>query len=213
MELARELGVSRVARELGIGYGSLKDRLGGDGERGLQAAERFVEIDGGSRFADDSGQRAGGSGAVGCEWHDGGDPAGRGAGARCGGAGGRRSAPEAGMIQITPQMRVLVAVEPADFRAASTAWPRAAGRCCGADPFTGTVFVFRNRRAHGDQDPGLRRAGVLALPQAVVERAFSPGGRRRAPRRDAALQAHELQVLLRGGRPARRRRPRPCGGR
>jgi hypothetical protein len=50
MELARELGVSRVARELRIGYGSLKDRLGGDGERGPQAAERFVEIDGGSLF-------------------------------------------------------------------------------------------------------------------------------------------------------------------
>jgi hypothetical protein len=50
MELARELGVSRVARELRIGYGSLKERLGGDGERGPQAAQRFVEIDGGSLF-------------------------------------------------------------------------------------------------------------------------------------------------------------------
>jgi hypothetical protein len=50
MELARELGVSRVARELRIGYGSLKDRLGGDGARGPQAAEAFVEIDGGSLF-------------------------------------------------------------------------------------------------------------------------------------------------------------------
>jgi hypothetical protein len=42
-ELARELGVSRVAQELGVGYGSLKDRLGANGGRGPGA---FVEVDG-----------------------------------------------------------------------------------------------------------------------------------------------------------------------
>jgi len=42
-ELARELGVSRVAQELGVGYGSLKDRLGANGARGSGA---FVEVDG-----------------------------------------------------------------------------------------------------------------------------------------------------------------------
>ena len=45
-ELARELGAYRVARELGVGYGSLKERLGGGGERSGRAGRGFVEIAG-----------------------------------------------------------------------------------------------------------------------------------------------------------------------
>jgi hypothetical protein len=45
-ELARELGAYRVARELGVGYGSLKERLGGGGERSGRAGGGFVEIAG-----------------------------------------------------------------------------------------------------------------------------------------------------------------------
>ena len=50
-ELARELGAYRVARELGVGYGSLKERLGAGSESSAQEAAAFVEIDGGSLFA------------------------------------------------------------------------------------------------------------------------------------------------------------------
>jgi len=45
-ELARELGVYRVARELGVGYGSLKDRVDAQGENGAREAGAFVELDG-----------------------------------------------------------------------------------------------------------------------------------------------------------------------
>jgi len=45
-ELAQELGVYRVVRELRVGYGSLKDRLDVAGERGGRATSGFVEIDG-----------------------------------------------------------------------------------------------------------------------------------------------------------------------
>jgi len=44
-ELGRELGGYRVARDLGIGYQSLRDRLGDDGVAEPQQAHRFVEID------------------------------------------------------------------------------------------------------------------------------------------------------------------------
>jgi hypothetical protein len=44
-ELGRELGAYRVARELGVGYGSLKERLGGGSERSGRA-RGFVEIAG-----------------------------------------------------------------------------------------------------------------------------------------------------------------------
>lgn len=47
-ELARELGVSRVARDLGVGYESLKDRAGARGEDGARDADVFVELAGAS---------------------------------------------------------------------------------------------------------------------------------------------------------------------
>jgi len=45
-ELARELGVYRVARELGVGYGSLKERGDTQGDNGAREAGAFVELDG-----------------------------------------------------------------------------------------------------------------------------------------------------------------------
>jgi len=51
------------------------------------------------------------------------------------------------MIQITPQMRVLVAVEPADFRKGIDGLARLCQEMLGQDPMGGWVFVFRNRKA------------------------------------------------------------------
>ena len=50
------------------------------------------------------------------------------------------------MLQITPQMKILVAVEPADFRRGIDGLARLCKDALGQDPFAGTVFVFRNRR-------------------------------------------------------------------
>jgi transposase len=51
------------------------------------------------------------------------------------------------MIQITPQMRVVVAVEPADFRKGIDGLARLCQEALERDPFNGWVFVFRNRKA------------------------------------------------------------------
>ena len=51
------------------------------------------------------------------------------------------------MIQITPQMRVLVAVAPADFRCGIDGLAGVCRQSLASDPFSGTVFVFRNRRS------------------------------------------------------------------
>jgi hypothetical protein len=51
------------------------------------------------------------------------------------------------MLQITPQMKILVAVEPADFRRGIDALARLCQETLQHDPFVGTVFVFRNRKA------------------------------------------------------------------
>ena len=48
------------------------------------------------------------------------------------------------MIQITPQMRILMCVDPVDFRKGIDGL---AGTCklLKLDPFSGCLFVFRNR--------------------------------------------------------------------
>jgi hypothetical protein len=51
------------------------------------------------------------------------------------------------MIQVTPQMRILVAVAPADFRRGIDGLARVCREVLQRDPFSGWVFVFRNRRA------------------------------------------------------------------
>jgi transposase len=49
------------------------------------------------------------------------------------------------MIQLTPQMRILVAVQAADFRKGIDGLCRMCRDVLQADPFSGFVFVFRNR--------------------------------------------------------------------
>jgi len=49
------------------------------------------------------------------------------------------------MIQITPQMRVLLAVEPADFRRGIDGLAELCRSALSCDPMDGTLFVFRSR--------------------------------------------------------------------
>src|SRR5437763_8596727 len=51
------------------------------------------------------------------------------------------------MLQITPQMKILIAVEPADFRRGIDGLARLCQERLQQDPFVGAVFVFRNRQA------------------------------------------------------------------
>ncbi|MFQ5601358.1 MAG: IS66 family insertion sequence element accessory protein TnpB [Candidatus Krumholzibacteriia bacterium] len=104
------------------------------------------------------------------------------------------------MIQITPQMRVLVSLEPADFRRGIDGLARQCREELRSDPFSGTVFVFRNRR----------RTAVKALVYDgqgfwLCHKRLSEGKFRHWPSRAgeamSSLEAHELSVLLRGGDP------------
>ena len=49
------------------------------------------------------------------------------------------------MIQVTPQMRILVAVAPADFRKGIDGLACVCRETLRQDPFSGYVFVFGNR--------------------------------------------------------------------
>ena len=50
------------------------------------------------------------------------------------------------MLQVTPHTRILVAIEPADFRKGIDGLARQCKELLREDPFSGTMFVFRNRR-------------------------------------------------------------------
>jgi transposase len=104
------------------------------------------------------------------------------------------------MIQIAPQMRILVAVEAADFRRGIDGLAQLCRANLGADPFTGTLFVFRNKR---------RTAVKLLVYDGqgfwLCHKRLSRGRFRFWPSSAEAgttLRAHELQVLLCGGDPS-----------
>jgi transposase len=99
------------------------------------------------------------------------------------------------MIQITPQMRVLVGVEPVDFRAGIDGLAARCRTVLEADPFSGTVFIFRNRR----------RTAIKCLVYDgqgfwCCHKRFSAAKLTYWPA-TPELEVHELAVLLRGGDP------------
>ncbi|MBI5245839.1 MAG: IS66 family insertion sequence element accessory protein TnpB [Elusimicrobia bacterium] len=51
------------------------------------------------------------------------------------------------MIQLTPHLRILVAVEPTDFRRGIDGLCRVCRQELGTDPMSGAMFVFRSRSA------------------------------------------------------------------
>jgi len=101
------------------------------------------------------------------------------------------------MIQLTPQMRILVAVEPCDFRKGIDGIAQLCRNAFEENPFSGTVFVFRNRR----------RTSIKALVYDgqgfwLSQKRLSNGKFKHWPGGDAGLselEAHELLILLRGG--------------
>ena len=75
------------------------------------------------------------------------------------------------MIQVTPQMRILLAVAPVDFRKGIDGLAAVCRQVLQEDPFTGQVFIFRNKKATAIK-VHVRRTGVLAVPETVVQGAF-----------------------------------------
>lgn len=104
------------------------------------------------------------------------------------------------MIQITPQMRVLLAVQPVDFRRGIDGLGRLCRQVLKDDPFTGKVFVFRNRRAKAIKLLVYDGQGFWLCQKRLSRGRFGwwPSSTEQA---GVPLQAHELQVLLCGGDP------------
>ena len=103
------------------------------------------------------------------------------------------------MIQITPQMRILVGVEAVDFRKGIDGLARTCREVLAADPFSGWLFVFRNRRQTALRVLVYDGQGVWLAHKRLSRGRFRwwPTGATPA----TMLQAHQLQRLIAAGDP------------
>ena len=105
------------------------------------------------------------------------------------------------MIQLTPHMRILAAIEPVDFRKGIDGLARVCREELSSDPFEGTVFLFRSRRATAIRFLVYDGQGFW-----LCHKRLSKGRFRYWPSGDDApgqrLEAHQVHLLLSGGDPA-----------
>jgi transposase len=102
------------------------------------------------------------------------------------------------MIQVTAQMRILVAVASIDFRAGIDGLAQVCRAQLNADPFGGGLFVFCNRRRTAIKILTYDGQGFWVCHKRLSRNHFPywPTG---GPIQE--LHAHQLQVLLMGGNP------------
>ena len=96
-------------------------------------------------------------------------------------------------------MRVLVAVEPVDFRKGIDGLGQLCKNVFEQDPFCGTVFVFRYKRKTAVKALVYDGQGFWLCQKRLSNEKFKhwPGGDKML----SELEAHELLILFRGGNP------------
>ena len=103
------------------------------------------------------------------------------------------------MLAITPQMRILVAVEAVDFRKGIDSLAELCRQKLDADPFSGYLFVFRSRRATSIKVLVYDGQGFWLATKRLSKGCFRwwPTGREASK----TLRAHQAQLLLAAGNP------------
>jgi transposase len=106
------------------------------------------------------------------------------------------------MIQIAPQMRILLAVEPVDFRNGIDGLAALCRRALSIEPLGGTLFVFCSRRRHALKFLMYDGQGFW-----LCQKRLSAGRFRGWPKAGSGaslrLEPHQLHLLLWNGDPAK----------
>jgi transposase len=104
------------------------------------------------------------------------------------------------MIQLIPQLQILLACQPVDFRRGIDALAALCRKEFDSDPMTGTLYVFRNRRG-----TALKMLCFDGVGWWLITRRYSSGRVRWWPDQPEAslhsLEAQQLAVLLYQGLP------------
>ena len=103
------------------------------------------------------------------------------------------------MIQLTPQTRILLAIEPVDFRKGIDGLAALCRRALGANPLEGAVYVFRNRSGTALKILFYDGQGFWLCMKRLSQGRFHwwPSG----PEATSALSARELAIVLWNGNP------------
>lgn len=105
------------------------------------------------------------------------------------------------MIQITPQMRILLAVEPVDFRKGIDGLAALCRQALGSDPQTGALFVFCSRRRHALKCLTYDGQGYWMWQKRLSQGRFT-GWPKAVASASLRLDPHQLHLLLWNGDPA-----------
>ena len=102
------------------------------------------------------------------------------------------------MLQITPQMRVLVAVEAIDGRKGIDSLAQLCREKLAEDPFSGCLFLFRTRSRTSIRALVYDGTGFFLAQKRLSKGRFNwwPTGHR-----GCSLEPHQVQALLAGGNP------------
>jgi transposase len=104
-----------------------------------------------------------------------------------------------GVIQVAPQMRILVAIESVDLRKGIDGLAQLCREKLGADPFSGCLFIFRSRRATAIKILAFDGQGFWMAQKRLSKGRFVwwPIGKEAT----RALQAYQAQLLFAAGNP------------
>ena len=103
------------------------------------------------------------------------------------------------LIQIAPQMRILVAVEAIDGRKGIDAIAQLCREKLNADPFSGYLFIFRSRSGTAIRILQYDGQGFWLATKRLSKGHFKWWPTGAEPTR--ILQAHQAQLLLAAGNP------------
>jgi transposase len=108
------------------------------------------------------------------------------------------------MIQLTPQMRVLVAIEPVDGRRGIDGLAQVCRAVLNCDPLDGTLVIFRTRSGRAIKLICYDGQGLWICMKRMSSGKFRywPTAPNSAGTASRLLLTHELQTLIWGGDPA-----------